>query len=148
MIAVNDYKKTTSFLEDKLIAASFTYFCTYKSILELSFYIKSGDSLEECWLSSTDNISIMKNSGSEKVETSILEVLKSLIGESIKTISVDFAGTLSLEIGKYNLYISYESDKYLEEIWSITPSTPAPFKDHKWIVALTDEQEVILNIKT
>lgn len=148
MIAVNDYKKTTNFLEEKLITGSFTYFCVYKSILELCFYIKSNEGLEECWLSSTDNISIIKNSGSEKVETYIFEVLKSLIGESIKTISVDCSGTLSLEIGEYNLYISYESDKYLEEIWSITPSTPAPFKDHKWIVTLTDEQEVILNIKT
>lgn len=145
MILKNEFKKTSSFLSDKLIGASFTYFRVYKSTIELCFYIRENNSIEEVWLSGTDNINISNQHGRSENFKEILFALKCLIGETIRLIRVDI-GKLFINIGNYELSITFEDDSVLEEIWAITPFTATPYANHDWYVALSDENEIILKL--
>jgi len=145
MTIINDFAKTESFLESKLINAQLDSFRVYSIELQVNFLANSSEGKQSYWLSATGDISLCDGDYVCRDRSEVIEKLHGLIGHKISAVKIETNGALAISFGSKVLTICLD-DEAFEVIWSVTPESPEPYTDHEWSVTLTDESELVMSL--
>ena len=147
MIIIYDYDKTESFLKSKLLGAQLYSFQVYGSVLQVEFFVGfMPERKGSCWLSTSDTISILSDSGVFNNRRTVIAELYDLIGQDVTDVKIESNGSLVLNIGGKLLTSSVDEDSVENESWSVTPDSPDIYANHDWYVCIEDK-ELILGYK-